>query len=244
MDLIPVKTRKLLPPKDDLFSVFDEYLPPLKEGDILLVTSKVVAIHQGRCVPKNVGVNKDDLIKQEAERYIGREQSPGHAILTLKHHTLIASAGIDESNANNHFILWPEKIVDSAKEIWSFLRNKYRLRNLGVVLTDSHTVPLRYGVIGVSIGHFGFYPTVDLRGRPDLFGYKFTMTKQDIPDALAALGVLLMGEADECTPILIIRGYCATFTDKDTSNDLYVRPEDDLYKPLLDVFSRSKSTQE
>ncbi|HUD02737.1 MAG TPA: coenzyme F420-0:L-glutamate ligase [Candidatus Paceibacterota bacterium] len=237
MQWLPIKTRTLFPPKDDLFAVFDESLVDVQEGDIVLVTSKVLAIHQGRCVPIADVASKDELIKQEAEKYIDRSRVPGnYAVLTLKHHTLIASAGIDESNANGHYILWPENIDEATKEICRYLRKKHNVKNLGVILTDSHTIPMRWGVLGISISHYGFEPLADLRGTHDLFGRALTITRQNIPDALAAFGVLLMGEGSESTPILVARGYPATFTEEPTMQKLVVDPSQDIYKPLLDAF--------
>ena len=240
MEFIPIKTRKLLPPKDDLYQVLDEYLPELQEGDVLLVTSKVLGIHQGRCIPIKDVSDKDKLIRQEAEQYIERDMAAQYPImLTIKHHTLIASAGIDESNANDHYVLWPENIQQTAKELWEYVRAIRKIKNLGIIITDSHSLPLRWGVLGVSIGYFGFEATTDLRGKPDIFGRKLTMTRQNIPDAIAAFGVLLMGESNECTPLLLARGLpLLQFTDVDSSNPFWIEPKDDMYKQMLSVFKK------
>jgi dihydrofolate synthase / folylpolyglutamate synthase len=240
MQFIPIKTRKLLPPKDDLYEVLGTHLPPLEEDDVLLVTSKVVAIHQGRCIPKGDVPDKDALMRSEAESYIERDMTALYPImLTIKHHTLIASAGIDESNANGHYILWPEHIQQTAQEIWQHVRKIRNITNLGVIITDSHSLPLRWGVLGVAIGFFGFEPTTDLRGKSDIFGRVLTMTRQNIPDAIAGLGVLMMGEANECTPMLVARGLdFVTYTDKDRSEEFWVDQKDDMFGKLLDVFEK------
>lgn len=240
MDFIPVKTRKLLPPKDDLFSVLDTYLPPLKEGDVLLVTSKVLGIHQGRCVSIKDVPDKYALMRQEAEKYVDPEPSAKYPImLTIKHHTLIASAGIDESNANGYYVLWPENIQQTAKEIWEHIRKIRGIEKLGIIITDSHSLPLRWGVLGVAIGFWGFEPMIDLRGREDIFGRKLAMTQQNVPDAIAALGVLLMGESNESTPLLLVRDFpLITFTDKDVSEQFWVEPKDDMYQEMLKVFDK------
>jgi F420-0:gamma-glutamyl ligase len=240
MEFTPIKTRKLLPPKDDLYQVLNESLPPLQEGDVLLITSKVVGIHQGRSMPIASIKDKDVLIRQEAERYIECDTKAQYPImLTIKHHTLIASAGIDESNANGHYLLWPENIQQTAKELWEYVRKVRNIKNLGIIITDSHSLPLRWGVLGVSIGYFGFEATTDLRGKPDIFGRPLTMTRQNIPDALAAFGVLLMGESSECTPLLLARGIpLIKFTGVDTSKDFWVDLKDDMFKPLLNVFNK------
>ena len=67
MQFIPIKTRIVQPPKDDIYPVLDKYLPSLQEGDVLLITSKIISIHQGRCVKTDEVDNKDELIKKEAE---------------------------------------------------------------------------------------------------------------------------------------------------------------------------------
>src|SRR5690242_4080174 len=106
MQFIPVKTRPLLPPKDDIYPVFKKYMPKLKEGDIVVITSKVLAIHQGRCVKivTDTAHEKNALIMQEADRYIPPERRPNqHWHLTMKDHTLIADAGIDKSNSNGYY---------------------------------------------------------------------------------------------------------------------------------------------
>lgn len=239
MEWIPIKTRRLIPPKDDLFAVFDESLKDLREGDIVLVTSKVVAIGEGRCVPIEDVTDKQELVRREAQKYVP-PQIPDWPALTITHNLVIPNAGIDESNANGYYILWPENPDKSAKEIWEYLRKKFSIQNIGVILTDSHVSPLRWGVSGVSLAHYGLEPLVDLRGKQDLFGRPLTMTKQNVPDSIAAFGVLLMGESDESTPLLILRGFPFTPTSRDTNPDLRVDPDHDLYKPLLDVFSKDK----
>lgn len=235
---IPIKTRKFLPPRDDIYDLLKTSLPKLREGDVLFVTSKIVAIHQGRCVKIEPGVDKDKLIIREAEKYLSRARVPkGYAVLTLKGHTLIPSAGIDESNSNGYYILWPKKPHEAAREICQFLKRKFKLKKLAVVITDSHTFPLRYGVMGISIGFFGLRPLLDLRGQTDIFGRKLKITRVNVVDALAAFAVLLMGEAAEQTPMLVLRGVgLVKFTNRDSYSGLNIPARTDLYYPLLKVF--------
>lgn len=238
MKFISVTTRAFLPPRDNIYDLLDKYLPRLVDGDIIVITSKVLAIHQGRCVKIKPAVKKDELIKKEADAYISRRRVPLRAvILTLKQHTLIPSAGIDESNGNGYYILWPRKVNSLLKEIHRYLRRKHHLKRLALIATDSHTIPLRYGVIGISIGFYGLEPLFDYRGKEDIFGKKLIMTRSNIVDALAAMSVLLMGEAKERRPIFIIRGAkFITFTKKDTWRDLIIPQQIDLYAPLLKAF--------
>ena len=110
-----------------------------------------MAIHQGRCIPIE-GTNKQALIEQEADMLMPPYRFQGHSFtLTIKDHCVIPSAGIDESNADGHYILRPEDIQKSSKEIWEYLREKHHLENLGIIITDSVTQPLRRGTHGKAI---------------------------------------------------------------------------------------------
>ena len=121
-----IKTRKFLPPKDNLWELLSANIKILNESSVVAVTSKVVSISEGRCIPFSE-ITKDELAIKEADKYIPREMSPGGWILhTIKNNMLIASSGVDESNGANYYILWPEKPQRSAKKIWEFLRKKFR----------------------------------------------------------------------------------------------------------------------
>ncbi|MFH1535958.1 MAG: coenzyme F420-0:L-glutamate ligase, partial [Patescibacteria group bacterium] len=122
-----VKSRKFLPPKDNLWRLLSA-IKNLKENSVVAVTSKVVSIGEGRCILlKNI--EKDELIKKEADKYLPRKMVPNEWVMyTIKNNLLVASAGIDESNANGYYILWPENPEVSAKKIWEYLRNKFNLK--------------------------------------------------------------------------------------------------------------------
>jgi F420-0:gamma-glutamyl ligase len=96
--------------------------------------------------------------------------------LAIKGGTLIASAGIDASNANGHFVLWPAAPSETAAEIGRYLKQKHRVSDLGVILTDSHCTPLRRGTTGISIGFYGFEALRDYRGERDIFGRPLAVT--------------------------------------------------------------------
>ena len=233
MRFIPVRTRRVMPPKDDLYAVLDDSLPRLHEGDIVFITSNVLAIHQGRCIKIEKGINKRKLVLQEAERYVENRTPYWDFILTIKDATLIPSAGIDESNGNGYYILWPKNTNKLLKEIRGYLKGKFKIKKLALVATDSHAVPLRWGISGISTGFYGMEPLWDRRGAPDIFGRKLEYTKVNVPDALAATAVLLMGEAGERTPVAILRGAQGVqFTDKSTWHKITIRLEKDIYAPL------------
>ncbi|MBU0999810.1 coenzyme F420-0:L-glutamate ligase [Patescibacteria group bacterium] len=238
MKIKAIKTRKFLPPKDDLWELLSG-VKSLKENSVVAVTSKVVAVGEGRCIPLNK-IAKDDLAKKEADKYIPRELSPGGNILhTIKNNMLTASAGIDESNGAGFYILWPKNPELSAKLIWEFFKKKFKLKNLGVIITDSRLVPLRRGVVGIAIGYFGFSPLKDYRKTKDIFGREFKMETSNFPDSLATAAVLVMGEGSETQPIAILEDIPdLKFLQKEfkpkTEYDAFEIPEkEDMFYPLL-----------
>lgn len=240
MEIIAVKTRIVKPPKDDIYNVIDEFCPTLKEKDIFLITSKILAIHQGRCIKISSIKNKDDLIKKEADVFIPRKESPKkYVVLTIKNNTLISSAGIDKSNSNGYYALWPKNPEKEAKKICEYLKNKFSLKKLAVIITDSHSIPMRYGCMGISIGFYGLNPLKNYIGKEDIFGYMMKVSRSNIIDGLAVMGVLLMGEGSEQKPIAIIRGAnFVEFTNKETYKDLLIPIKNDMFYPLLKNFYR------
>lgn len=238
MLITPIKTRVLRPPKDNFLAALDDALPPLRERDVVCITSKVVSIHQGRCIPIRDVPDKDKLIEQEADLFLSRAECPKElALLTIKENTLIATAGIDESNADGHYILWPTDIQATAHMLWKHLRARHHINDLGIVVTDSHSMPMRFGVTGIAIGFFGIEPFYDYRGTPDLFGRPFHWSRTNLPDSLAAAGVLAMGEGTEQTPVAIARDIpFLTFTTEDRYKQWVIKKEKDIYYPLLKVF--------
>ena len=201
-----IKTKALIPPKDDLLSVIKGSVVELKEKNIVVVTSKVVSIYEGRCVKISDIKDKDELIKKEADLYIEREKvfSECDVMLTIKDNILIPTSGIDESNANGYYILWPEKPYESAKKIYEFIKKTFGLKEFGVIISDSHTTPLRCGIMGIGISFYGFNPLRDYRNKKDIFGRTLKMSRTNIVDSLATAAVYEMGEGSEQSPIAII----------------------------------------
>lgn len=240
MNVEPVRTRLVRPPRDDLWDVLAGALPAAPEGAVVAVASKIVAIGEGRCVPRTAVADRDDLIRREADRYLEREQTPGGvAMLTITRNLLAPSAGVDASNGAGYYVLWPADPAASARGIWRFLRRRFRLARVGVVITDPHSVPLRRGVVGGALAAWGFAPLRDYRGHPDLFGQPLRTSQTNLPDGLAAAAVVVMGEGRERTPVAVLtdvpgnrfraRAPAAGRPDR----RLEVAPDDDLYRALL-----------
>jgi coenzyme F420-0:L-glutamate ligase len=199
----------------------------LRDGDILAVASKIVALSQGRIetdVRKKVAV-----IRHESE--VAVETPLCH--LTLKDGHWCANAGVDESNAENGFILWPNRPFEAAADLRKALVSRFFLKKLGVLITDSRTFPLRAGVTGVSLGHAGFNVLRDYRDRMDLFGRPMKMTQTNVADALASAAVLVSGEGSERTPLALIRKAPVVFTSRRAvAEEMKIDPRLDLYRPF------------
>ncbi len=262
MKIEAIRTRALLPPKDDLWEVIKKSVKIIPERSVVVVTSKVVAINQGRCVrvgqksclagrqakvPSTswYGAGKsqklrDELAKKEADWYVERMESGGTKwMFTIKGKTLIASAGIDKSNANGFMILWPEEPMKAAQIIRDFLRREYSLKEVGVLITDSHIIPMRRGVVGTAIGYSGFNPLRDYRGKPDIFGRNLLVTVSNVAEALAEAAVVVMGEGKEQTPLALVTDMpWLEFTDKIV--EVAIDKDDDLFKPMLNAMKWQK----
>lgn len=241
MKFIPIRTRVFLPPKDNIYDLLKS-VKKLDNGDILVITSKVLGIHQGRCIKIDPKISKRKLIKQEANYFKLTRVKEQKFVLTIRNHVLALSAGIDESNANGYYVLLPKDVNKLLKEIWRYLRRKFRIKKLGIIATDSHTFPMRRGTIGIAIGFYGIEPQKDYRRQKDIFGRRFKFTQTDIVDALASFAVLLMGEGRERSPIVVIRGANLRFTNKSTYRKLVMPIKSDIYYPLLRLLRKGNLT--
>ena len=124
----------------------------------------------------------------------------------------------------------------SNKEIYNFIKKEYKLKEFGIIISDSHTTPLRTGIMGIGLAYYGFNPLRDYRGKKDIFGRKLKMSQTNIVDSLSAAAVYEMGEGDEQTPVSIIEDVGEIeFIDKDFSktDPLKISIDEDIYSPLL-----------
>ena len=204
----------------------------LPEGSVLAVTSKIASLAENRVVPLG-STSKEALVKSECEHYLGEGGFGTH--LTIHHGLLIPSAGIDESNSElGHYILFPKDPMKTAHDLWLGLRDHFQVRTLGVILTDSHTHPLRRGVTGIGLAHAGFNACPSQVGKPDLFGRKMKMTHINALDALAVSAVYLMGETAECQPLALIEDAPVQFQENVNVQEIRIPLRDDLYFPVLE----------
>lgn len=237
MNIKALKTH-MIQPGESILRILDQHISTLAEGMVVAITSKVISLCQGRIVPKDAVRSKYELIEKEADAYLSEDMSLYNAHLTIKNNILIPSAGIDESNGNGMYILYPLNIQQTAYTIWQHLRTKHTITNLGVIITDSHTMPLRKGVTGITLGWCGFEPLYSYVGKPDIFNHPLQVTQINILDALGTTAVFMMGEGAEQTPIALIEDvpkiqYLSRPPSLEEERMIHIPLEEDIYAPIL-----------
>ncbi|MFA6332087.1 MAG: coenzyme F420-0:L-glutamate ligase [Methanoregula sp.] len=190
-----------------------------EEGDILVLAETAVATSEGNVIDLShvnptaraqelsekyrIDPRVAEVVLQESDSIVGG--IPGF-LLCMKAGTLLPNAGVDASNAPPGCVTpLPANPDQSAQSVKEAIEARTGVK-IGVIVADSRTHAMRLGCSGVAIGSAGFPSVIDDRGRSDLFGRKLEVTKRAIADNLASAAELVMGEADECTPAVIIRG--------------------------------------
>lgn len=228
MQVKPIKTR-IFRENENLIEFILRYVKRIPENSVLVVTSKIVALSEGRTVKFKNKAQKIKLIKQESDFAIKTKL----VWLTIKDGMVMASAGIDESNAKGKLILLPKNSFQSADLIRKKLKKIFKIKNLGILITDSRIFPLRAGIVGVSLGYAGFQGIKNYIGEKDIFGRILKMSRTDIADSLATAAVLCMGEGKEQQPLALITNAPVQFIEKIKRKELLIDPKEDLYLPLF-----------
>lgn len=204
----------------DLVELIDRRMGDrLRDGDVLVISSKFVAVSEGRVV-KLGGVKAGAIARELAAEYlmdprlcelVVRESDevvggiPGF-LLTSKDGLLTPNAGIDKSNVKHGaVVLYPRRPQESAWRIREALKFS-RGVSVGIVICDSRLSPTRRGTTGVAVAASGIEAVLDMRGRTDLFGNVLKVTAQGVADDLSSAAEVLMGESDEAAPIVLVRG--------------------------------------
>ncbi|RLG71721.1 MAG: coenzyme F420-0:L-glutamate ligase [Thermoprotei archaeon] len=219
----------------------------IENGDIIIVTHKIVSKAEGRIVNLNSitpskraleiakYTGKDprlvELILKESDKIV-KLSKEGHIIVRTKHGIVCANAGVDSSN-----IAGTEEIVALIPKDPDFSARKIRLRikeltgkDVAVIITDTYGRPLREGMINMAIGISGISPFRDYRGKPDLYGYKFRVTVIAVADELASAAELLMGQGKEKIPVVVVKGCSYKMDEKASAKELNMPEEKWLFK--------------
>ncbi|GII61380.1 coenzyme F420:L-glutamate ligase [Sphaerisporangium krabiense] len=192
-------------PGDDIAALIARAAPDLADGDILVVTSKIVSKAEGR-------VRRDDdrtrAIAEETERVVARRGDT--VIAQTRHGFVMAAAGVDASNTEpGTVLLLPADPDASARRVRAGLAAK-----VGVILSDTFGRPWRNGLTDVAIGAAGVRPFADFRGTSDAYGNPLVATITALVDEIAAAAELVKGKLDG-VPVAIVRGLSHLVTDED-----------------------------
>jgi F420-0:gamma-glutamyl ligase len=235
MNIQPIKT-SIFKEGDNLLSFITCYIKDLKEESILVVTSKIVALSENRvCMIEN-SKTREKIIKAESQFALRTK----YTWLTIKDNTVMSSAGIDESNAQGKIILLPKDSFLAANLIRNYLKRRYKIKRLGVLISDSRLLPLRAGITGIALSYAGFKGIRDYRGTSDIFGRTLKLSRTDVADSLATAAVLVMGEGKERQPLALISGAPVEFKEKIDPSELAINIKEDLYQPIFEIIKKIK----
>ena len=173
--------------------------PGLADGDIVVVTSKIISKAEGRVV----SASRDDAIAAETARVVARRGAT--TIAQTRHGLVLAAAGVDRSNtAPGTVVLLPEDPDGSARRLRKSVADLTGA-NIGVLITDTMGRPWRNGQTDAAIGAAGVQPLRDHRGEPDSFGNVLEVTIAAVADEVAAAAELVKGKTGQ-VPVAIVRG--------------------------------------
>lgn len=221
----------------------------LNDGDILVITQKIVSKSENRYVvlsdvsPSFYAINiakvaqKDprivELIIQESREIL--RVRPGLLIVEHRLGFICANAGIDQSNiqsectaSDDTVLLLPECPDESAQCIRKIIEGKFEIK-VGILIIDSFGRAWRLGTIGTAVGLSGLPGLIDLRGKSDMYGRNLRTTEVGAADELASAASLVMGQADERVPVVHVRGF--PYSLREANHIELIRPvESDLFR--------------
>ena len=212
-------------PGDDLAGLIAAAAPDLRDGDVVVVTSKIVSKAEGRLVQAQ---SREDAITAETVAVVATRGSL--RIVRTRHGLVLAAAGVDASNvAPGTVLLLPVDPDASARALRADLARELGVRT-AVVITDTAGRPWREGLVDIAIGVAGLTPLDDLRGQVDPYGNPLEMTVTAVADEIAAAAELVKGKTAG-VPVAVVRGlgHLVTDTDGPGAAALVRRAEDDLF---------------
>jgi coenzyme F420-0:L-glutamate ligase/coenzyme F420-1:gamma-L-glutamate ligase len=246
--IIGVKGIPLIKAKDDLGKIICDAAAnqrtPLLDGDILVVTQKIVSKAEGRVfrlkdvkpsyfartVARRTCKEPElvELILRESKSIV--RMGDGHLITKTRHGWVCANSGVDRSNISGGDLvsLLPVDPDESASRIRKRIKELTGVK-AAVIVSDTSGRPWRIGHIDVAVGSSGIEPTLDLRGKRDLFGYALKVKKTAIIDELASAAELVVGNAMEKIPVAIIRGYKFPPSETAKATELVMPRENNLF---------------
>ena len=202
---------------------------PLRDGDVLVVTQKVVSKAEGRMVEVDTSnpLSHKKLVEDEAVRVVRRR---GDLIITeTKHGFICANSGVDLSNVDEGWAaLLPIDSDRSARRIRDIIKTKLGV-DVGVIVSDTFGRPWRMGLTDVAIGVAGIAGVVDLRGTADDRGRIMQVTEVAVADEIASAAELVMGKSSGI-PVAVVRGMDSSWMRDSSVRELVRPPGEDLFR--------------
>ena len=229
--VVPVPGLPEVRPGDDLAGMVAaacEAAIGLRDGDVVVVTQKVVSKAEGRLVEIDPEIGHRPIVEAESVRILRRR---GDLIIAETEHGFVcANAGVDLSNVEaGQAALLPEDPDRSARRIRDALTHRFGVE-VAIIVSDTFGRPWRRGVTDVAIGVAGLRPVIDLRGTADALGRELQVTEVAVADELAAAAELVMGKSTGIA-VAVLRGVDpAWLGDGSVVNDLVRRPDEDLFR--------------
>jgi coenzyme F420-0:L-glutamate ligase / coenzyme F420-1:gamma-L-glutamate ligase len=230
LEIMPVEGIGEVRPGDDLSRLLAKAAPDLADGDVLVVTQKVVSKAEAQLVPidPNDPASKARIVEGESVRVLRRR---GELVISETRHGFVcANAGVDLSNVEEGWAaLLPEDPDRSARRLRDGLRGR-RSVDVAVIISDTFGRVWRRGLTDVAIGCAGIRAVVDLRGTPDALGRDLAVTEMCVVDELAAAAELVMGKSSGICAA-VIRGVDASWLGRGEVRAEVVRPPtEDLFR--------------
>jgi len=214
----------------------------LEENDVIVLAQTIISKSEGNVInlrevkPSKlaermaVRLDKDprevEVILQQSSEIVRLS----HVIISrTKHGFICANAGVDHSNVDPEYVtILPDDPDASAAKVRDSIERKLNV-NVAVIITDTQGRAFRTGCVGVAVGVAGMNPLLDLRGKQDLYGKELRVTITSPADALAAAATAVMGEANEGTPVVVVKGvsYDRSYG---SARELVRPPEEDLFR--------------
>jgi coenzyme F420-0:L-glutamate ligase / coenzyme F420-1:gamma-L-glutamate ligase len=203
--------------------------PTLRDGDVVVVTQKIVSKAEGKLVEIADDIDaKLALVAQESVRIL--RQRGDLVISETRHGFICANAGVDLSNvADGTAALLPDDADRSARRIRAGIQHALGVE-VAVIVSDTFGRPWRRGVTDVAIGCAGVAAVLDLKGTPDAGGRELIATEICVADELASAAELVMGK-DRAVPVAIVRGVPTAWLRPASVRAEVIRPPDeDLFR--------------
>ena len=249
LKIIPLEQFPIIKQNDNLAKIILQVLKKnnleLQENDILIVAQSIISRAEGWIIdlksiePSKFAIelakqgNKEprhvEVILQEAKNIC--KYRNGVLVTETKHGFVCANSGVDKSNVPGEEIvsLLPIDPDKSAKKIREYIKSRVK-RDIAVIISDTHNRPFRLGAINIAIGCSGINPLKSYVEKKDLFGYTLKSSVTSIADQLCSAAGLVMGEADEGKPVILIRGFQYDKKEESSAKELIRPVERDYFR--------------